>query len=124
MPSVVLDFEDKTDSEGNTIKAEDYFSITRDANDTNSLLLLGDYGRGAKDSAKVIDLDSGEPVRFGSHALKVNYDFSDVGAATDGVTIGFTEAGKPIEGNPTGIGISVIFIFMFLASKEVATNLS
>ena len=107
MPSVVLDFEDKTDSEGNTIKAEDYFSITRDANDTNSLLLLGDYGRGAKDSAKVIDLDSGEPVRFGSHALKVNYDFSDVGAATDGVTIGFTEAGKPIEGNPTGIGMWV-----------------
>ena len=107
MPSVVLDFEDKTDSEGNTIKAEDYFSITRDANDTNSLLLLGDYGRGAKDRAKVIDLDSGEPVRFGSHALKVNYDFSDVGAATDGVTIGFTEAGKPIEGNPTGIGMWV-----------------
>ena len=107
MPSVVLDFEDKTDSEGNTIKAEDYFSITRDANDTNSLLLVGDYGRGAKDSAKVIDLDSGEPVRFGSHALKVNYDFSDVGAATDGVTIGFTEAGKPIEGNPTGIGMWV-----------------
>lgn len=107
MPSVVLDFEDKTDSEGNTIKAEDYFSITRDANDTNSLLLIGDYGRGAKDSAKVIDLDSGEPVRFGSHALKVNYDFSDVGAATDGVTIGFTEAGKPIEGNPTGIGMWV-----------------
>lgn len=107
MPSVVLDFEDKTDSEGNTIKAEDYFSITRDANDTNSLLLIGDYGRGAKDSAKVIDLDSGEPVRFGSHALKVNYDFSDVGAATDGVTIGFTEDGKPIEGNPTGIGMWV-----------------
>ena len=107
LPSVVLDFEDKTDEEGNTIKAEDYFSITRDANDTNSLLLLGDYGRGAKDDAKVIDLDSGEPVRFGSHALKIDYDFSDVGAATDGVYVGFTEAGKPIEGNPTGIGMWV-----------------
>lgn len=42
LPSVVLDFEDKTDEEGNTIKAEDYFSITRDKSDTNSLLLLGD----------------------------------------------------------------------------------
>ena len=107
MPSVVLDFEDKTDSEGNTIKAEDYYSITRDINDTNSLLLLGTYNKGATGDAKVIDLDSGEPVRFGSHALKVDYDFSNGITATDGVYLGFTENGKEIEGNPTGIGMWV-----------------
>ena len=107
MPSVVLDFEDKTDSEGNTIKAKDYYSITRDINDTNSLLLLGTYNKGATGDAKVIDLDSGEPVRFGSHALKVDYDFSNGITATDGVYLGFTEKGKEIEGNPTGIGMWV-----------------
>lgn len=107
MPSVVLDFEDKTDSEGNTIKAEDYYSITRDANDTNSLLLLGTYNKGATGDAKVIDLDSGEPVRFGSHSLRLDYDFSNGITATDGVYLGFTENGKEIEGNPTGIGMWV-----------------
>lgn len=108
LPSVMLDFEDVVDEEtGTTTKAEDFYTITRDKNDTQSLLLLGNYGRGGKESAELVDLDSGEPVRFGNNSLKIDYDFSSGITATEGACLGFTEETKKIEGTPTGIGMWV-----------------
>lgn len=108
LPSVMLDFEDMIDEEsGTTTKAEDYYTITRDTTDTKSLLLLANYNRGGKESAGLVDLDSGEPVRFGNNSLKLNYDFSGDITATEGACIGFTEETKKIEGTPTGIGMWV-----------------
>lgn len=108
LPSVMLDFEDVVDEEtGTTTKAEDYYTITRDRTDTQSLLLLANYNRGGKESAELVDLDSGEPVRFGNNSLKLSYDFSGDINATEGACIGFTEETKKIEGTPTGIGMWV-----------------
>lgn len=108
LPSVMLDFEDVVNEEtGTTTKAEDFYTITRDIKDTQSLLLLGNYGRGGKESAELVDLDSGEPVRFGNNSLKLDYDFSSGIAATEGACLGFTEETKKIEGTPTGIGMWV-----------------
>ena len=118
LPSVVLDFEDKKDAEGNvTQKAEDYYTFASGqvepgggkivSQEGDGLLLTANYGRGSKHSAEIVDINSGEPVRFGTHSLKLNYDFSGVANITEGVCVGFTEATKEIEGNPTGIGMWV-----------------
>ena len=117
LPSVVLDFEDKKDAEGKTQKAEDYYTFASGvvepgggkivSQEGDGLLLTANYGRGSKHSAEIVDIDSGEPVRFGTHSLKLNYDFSGVANITEGVCVGFTEATKEIEGNPTGIGMWV-----------------
>ncbi|WP_055089479.1 phosphodiester glycosidase family protein, partial [Intestinibacter bartlettii] len=118
LPSVVLDFEDKKDAEGNvTQKAEDYYTFASGvvepgggkivSQEGDGLLLTANYGRGSKHSAEIVDIDSGEPVRFGTHSLKLNYDFSGVANITEGVCVGFTEATKEIKGNPTGIGMWV-----------------
>ena len=107
LPSVLWDFEDKVDADGNTIKAEDYFSITDDQNDSSKLLYLLGYNAGAKRSAKIVDIDSGSPVRFGSHSLKLDYDFTGGITATDGACIGYNRAGDPVDGNPTAVGMWV-----------------
>lgn len=46
------------------------------------------YGRGGNESTEVVDIASGEPVRFGNHSLKLNYDFSQCGAVTEGACVG------------------------------------
>ena len=118
LPSVVLDFEDIKDADGNvTTKAEDYYTFASGTVEANGgtitsqkgdgLLLTANYNRGSIHSAEIVDINSGLPVRFGSHALKLNYDFTNVGETTEGVCLGFTEATKPIEGTPTGIGMWV-----------------
>ena len=106
LPSVILDFEDKVDDTGKTIPAEKYYSIAKEAPDGKSLLYTMGYGRSGKRDAKIVDLDSGEPVRFGTHALRIDYDFTQA-TGTEGACIGFSEDGKEIEGNPTGVGMWV-----------------
>lgn len=109
LPSVQMDFEDK-EVDGQTVDAEDYYSITHKNNvDPNSFLLLGGYNRGGQQGAEIVDLDSGEPVRFGSHALRLDYDFTGDITNTEGCCIGYNNNGaaKEIEGNPTGIGMWV-----------------
>lgn len=109
LPAVQMDFEDK-EVDGQTVKAEDYYSITHKHNiDSNAFLLLGGYDRGGKEGAQIVDLDSGEPVRFGSHSLRLDYDFTGVDNLTEGCCIGYNNNGaaKEIEGNPTGIGMWV-----------------
>ena len=75
-------------------------------------MLTGHYlngdgtSRGGLESAEIVDIASGEPVRFGKQSLKLNYDFSNANGI-EGACIGFTQAGQEIEGNPTGIGMWV-----------------
>ena len=107
LPSVLWDFEDKVDADGNTIKAEDYFTLTQDANNTDALLYILGYGRGGKRDAQIVDIDSGSPVRFGSHALKLDYDFTGNITGTEGACVGYNRAGDPVEGTPTAVGMWV-----------------
>ena len=106
LPSVLWDFEDKVDADGNTIKAEDYFSLTQDGNNTDALLYILGYNRGGKRDAQIVDIDSGSPVRFGSHALKLDYDFTEA-TGTEGACVGYNRAGDPVEGTPTAVGMWV-----------------
>ena len=98
LPTVVWDFEDITDENGNVVQtAEDYYG---------NLLTHSNYGRGGKESLEIVSLDDDEPVRFGTHSLKMNFDFTECGAVTEGACIGSTEAFS-VPGNPTGIGVYV-----------------
>ena len=120
LPSVVLDFEDHVNDDETVTEAKDYWSIThggvlepgggsllnRDAVDTSARLVSATYGRGCNTTAEIVDIDNGE-VRFGSHALKINYDFTGYIAGTEGANVGLMEATQKIEGSPTGIGIWV-----------------
>ncbi len=105
LPSVVWDFEDVnvTDESGNvtsTIPAEEYYT------GANGILTHSNYGRGGKESVEIVNIDDEEPVRFGSHSMKLNYDFINCGAVTEGACVGSTEE-MAVPGNPTGIGVWV-----------------
>ena len=97
LPTVVWDFEDRVDEGGNTIPAEEYYG---------SILTHSNYGRGGKESFEIVSIDDGEPVRFGAKSLKLNYDFTQCGAVTEGACVGTTQE-MAIPGTPTGIGVWV-----------------
>lgn len=102
LPTIVWDFEDveETNEEGivtNTIPAEEYY---------NSILTHSNYSRGGKESFEIVSINDEEPVRFGSHSLKLNYDFINCGAVTEGACIGTTDS-MTIPGNPSAIGVWV-----------------
>ena len=115
LPSVAEDFESDIvfgrvafNANGGIQKWE-----TTDTDIQNSCnLLTGHYlngdgtSRGGNESAEIVDVDSGEPVRFGNQSLKLNYDFTNINGI-EGACVGFTEQSQPIEGNPTGIGMWV-----------------
>ncbi len=66
-------------------------------------------GRGAVNDCEVVDIDSGE-VRFGSHALKVYYDFEncvkpDGSQKIDGSCFGAFAGASAMDGFPTAIGL-------------------
>ena len=104
LPTVVWDFEDRIDPEtGAVTPAEDYY-IGSDA--AAGILTHSNYGRGGKESVEIVSIDDEEPVRMGSHALKLNYNFTECGAVTEGACVGTTEA-MAIPGSPTGIGVWV-----------------
>ena len=104
LPTIVMDFEDYTDPDtGKVIPAEEYYSI--DAGE-GTRFYTTNYGKGGKQSAEIVSIDDDEPVRFGSHALKLNYDFTDCGAVTEGACFGYSEK-IAIPGMPTGIGVWV-----------------
>lgn len=135
-PTVVMDFEKYTDDEGNETAAKDYWTFNRatfnadggmlrvqdkDGNTVDSSkwtsasrLVYGHYcnnndpnnSRGGNESAEVIDIASGEPVRFGNNALKLNYDFSNINGI-EGACVGFSSPTQEIPGSPTAIGMWV-----------------
>ena len=101
LPTIVWDFEDYTDPEtGEVISAEEYYC------GENGILTHSNYNKGGKESIEIISIDDDEPVRMGSHALKLNYDFTQCGAVTEGACVGTTEA-MAVPGAPTGIGVWV-----------------
>lgn len=90
-PTIAWDFEDP-----------DYFTIDQEG----SNFYTSNAGRGAKQSAELVTIDSGEPVRFGNRSLKINYDFTKPPSGTDGAYFGMHEDVE-IPGTPTGIGVWV-----------------
>ncbi len=72
-------------------------------------LLTGHYcngdgsSRGGNESAEIVRVGSGEPVRYGTQSLKLNYDFTGINGI-EGASVGFT-AQQEIPGNPTGVGL-------------------
>lgn len=95
-----------TDQDGNSVDSSKWT--------TASKLLYGHYcnnsdpnnSRGGNESAEIVDIASGEPVRFGNNALKINYDFSNINGI-EGACVGFSEATQEIPGTPTAIGMWV-----------------
>lgn len=82
-------------------------------------------GRAAKVSAEQVSDDNGK-VRFGKHALKLNYDFTNI-TSTEGACVGFSKD-KVIEGSPTAVGIWVYApegtpnLWLRLRCKEAGSN--
>lgn len=107
LPTLVWDFEDveEVDEEGNvtTIPASEYYI---GSDEKEGILTHSNYGRGGNESIEIVSIDDEEPVRFGSHSLKLNYDFINCGAVTEGACVGTTES-MTIPGNPTAIGVWV-----------------
>ena len=62
--------------------------------------------RGGEESAEIVNISSGEPVRKGNHSLKINYDFSKANG-TEGACVGFSDAQQQIPGNPSAVGMYV-----------------
>ena len=133
LPTVVWDFEDKKDADGSVLQtAEEYYlgvksgkisgtwssvgdgdqqgQFTRQDENGNKLetglLSTDNYNRGGKESIEIVSIDDGEPVRFGSKALKLNFDFSNCGAVTEGACIGSMDK-VDVPGVPTGLGVWV-----------------
>lgn len=101
LPTLVWNFEDVVNEEsGEVIPAETYYT------GENGILTHSNYGRGGKESIEIVSIDEDEPVRFGEKSLKLNYDFIDCGAVTEGACIGTTST-MEIPGSPTGIGVWV-----------------
>ncbi|MCD8356299.1 MAG: leucine-rich repeat protein, partial [Clostridia bacterium] len=106
LPTVVMDFEDYTDPEtGEVTPAKEYYTIGNSQTD-GSKYYTSNYNRGGKQSAEIVSIDDDEPVRFGSHSLKLNYDFTACGAVTEGACFGTSES-MSVPGSPTGIGVWV-----------------
>ena len=113
LPKVVQDFEaDNIEFGRVAFNANGGVEIWESSNSATCNMLTGHYrngdgtSRGGKESAEIVDIDSGEPVRFGRQSLKLNYDFTNINGI-EGACVGFTEKGTEIEGNPTGIGMWV-----------------
>ena len=104
LPTVVWDFEDKVEEDGQvTQTAQEYYIGT---DEKEGILSHSNYGRGGKESIEIVSIDDDEPVRFGENSLKLNYDFRDCGEVTEGACIGTTE-NLEVPGVPTGIGVWV-----------------
>ena len=68
LPTVVWDFEDHVNGDGSVTLAQEYYC------GENGVLTHHNYGRGGQESIEIVGIDDGEPVRFGSNSLKLNYN--------------------------------------------------
>ena len=100
LPTVVWDFEDHINENGTTTSAQVYYC------GENGILNTYNYGRGGNESIEIVSIDDGEPVRFGAKSMKLNFDFSQCGAVTEGACIGTTDD-LTVPGVPTGLGVWV-----------------
>lgn len=117
LPTVVWDFEDHVDPvTGEVTPAQDYYcgevtDVTVDPEGNiittySGILKTSNYGRGGNESIEIASLSNDDPVRFGAHSLKLNFDYTNCGAVTEGAEVGPAE-GMKIPGNPTGLGVWV-----------------
>ncbi len=109
LPTVVWDFEDRTLDDGTTVDAQQFYIdgyTAADGSAVSAQLTHSNYGRGGQESIEIVSIDDDEPVRFGSKSLKLNYDFINCGAVTEGACVGSTER-MTVPGVPTGIGVWV-----------------
>ena len=117
LPTVVWDFEDHVDPvTGEVTPAQDYYcgevtDVTVDPKGNiittySGILKTSNYGRGGNESIEIASLSNDDPVRFGAHSLKLNFDYTNCGAVTEGAEVGPAE-GMKIPGNPTGLGVWV-----------------
>ena len=105
LPTLVFDFEDYTDPEtGAVTPAKEYYTIGSKGD--GSYFFTSNYGKGGVQSAEIVSIDDDEPVRFGSHALKLNFDFSACTNVTEGACVGTSDE-IAIPGMPTAIGVWV-----------------
>ena len=105
LPTLVFDFEDYTDPEtGAVTPAKEYYTIGSKGD--GSYFFTSNYSRGGVQSAEIVSIDDDEPVRFGSHALKLNFDFSACTNVTEGACVGTSDE-IAIPGMPTAIGVWV-----------------
>lgn len=127
-PYVLMDFEDRQDNSGNTINAKDYWSIhvgdsTYPGNGhgeltseeiANNRLWLRSLSpvftthEVGKNDISLVNIDSGEPVRFGQNALRFDFDFTkfDKSRVADAV-MGFSSDTLISAVQPTKIGMWV-----------------
>ena len=97
LPTVVWDFEDRYDENGELLyTAEEYYST----DDTGRFIVS--TVSNARGSAQIVDAKAGE-VRVGQKALQLNYDFTQA-TPTAGVYFGPRES-VAIPGHPTGLGV-------------------
>lgn len=101
-PLTIVDFEDYVGEDGQTVEAEDYWTVKGD----DSRLTTFTYGRGATAGLELVSRAEGYPVRSGSYSMKLDYDFSAGTSGTDGACFGFREP-LLVDGNPTALGVWV-----------------
>ena len=108
----------KTDEDGNIVyetkyfDAEDYYSSLMVKNPDNVTIeeqMASHFGlrsdSNAKGSTEIVDIDSGEPVRFGDKALKMNYDFTAATSAPSVLGYGYMQNTNYAPGSPTALGM-------------------
>ena len=110
----------KTDEDGNLVyetkyfDAEDYYNALMVANANSPTVeeqMSSHFGlrsdRNAKGHTEIVDIDSGEPVRFGDKSLKLCYDFTAATGAPSVLGYGYMQNTNYAPGSPTGIGMWV-----------------
>ena len=103
LPTIVYDFEDVVDAEGNVISAEDYYMGNTEKG-ISPELTVGVANNTATGGMAIVSIDDGEPVRFGEKALRMDYDFTNASNATNGIYIGKASGSMEMPGVPTAIG--------------------
>ena len=130
LPTIVEDFEKHTNDDGTVRDPLEYYAddklgtvtcypsggaidkwLTGSVSDSH--LIAATYDRGETATVNLVGIDETAgakevgPVRFGSYALKLNYDFTTAqDLNTEGACVGFpTEI--TIPGTPTGLGVWV-----------------
>ena len=100
LPTVVWDFEDHVNEDGTVTPAKTYYESAMRCTTANK-------DPNATGSFEIVSIGDGEPVRFGSHSLKLNYDFTKMTqTTTEGVYVGLPES-EDIPGRPTALGVWV-----------------
>ena len=98
--------------ESKYFNAEDYYSslmVKNPANVTIDEQRASHFGlrsdRGAKGHTEIVDINSGEPVRFGDKSLKLCYDFTQATGAPSVLGYGYMQNTNYAPGSPTALGM-------------------